>query len=144
MTINWGENDSSRITNTVKQSSWRKLGHIHFLLSLTISWQRPLSYRNQSIDFSPLICSTNQWTGFYMNTASVLKELKLLELEVMRVIRKCSLCSITICKLTRFFPIFSFHLPLEKITRFKRELWEKMICSSSNPSNWVFTAEKSC
>ena len=24
---------------------------------------------------SPLICSTNQWTGFYMITASVMKEL---------------------------------------------------------------------
>ena len=29
-----------------------------------------LSYRNQSID-----CKANQWTGFYMITASVMKEL---------------------------------------------------------------------
>ena len=36
---------------------------------LNLSWQRPLSYRNQSI------CSANQWTGFYMITASVVKEL---------------------------------------------------------------------
>ena len=34
---------------------------------LTLSWRRPLSYRNQSID---------QWTGFYMITASVMKGLK--------------------------------------------------------------------
>ena len=40
---------------------------------LTLSWRRPLPYRNQSID---LLCSTNQWTGFYMITASVVKELK--------------------------------------------------------------------
>ena len=36
----------------------------HFLcFSLTFSWRRP-------------ICSANQWTGFYMITASVLKGLK--------------------------------------------------------------------
>ena len=28
------------------------------------------------IETSPLICSANQWTGFYMITASVMKELK--------------------------------------------------------------------
>ena len=39
---------------------------------LTFSWRRPLSYRNQSI----LISRANQWTGFYMITASVMKELK--------------------------------------------------------------------
>ena len=35
---------------------------------LTLSWRQPLSYRNQS----------NQWTGFYMITASVMKELSIL------------------------------------------------------------------
>ena len=40
---------------------------------LNLSWRGPLSYRNQSID---LICRTNQWTGFYMITASVMKELR--------------------------------------------------------------------
>ena len=40
------------------------------LNTLTLSWQRPLSYRNQSIDLL-----VNQWTGFYMITASVMKEL---------------------------------------------------------------------
>ena len=29
------------------------------------------------IETSPLICSANQWTGFYMITASVMKELRL-------------------------------------------------------------------
>ena len=33
--------------------------------------RRPLSYRNQSIDLQ----RANQWTGFYMITASVMKEL---------------------------------------------------------------------
>ena len=28
------------------------------------------------IETSPLICSANQWTGFYMITASILKGLK--------------------------------------------------------------------
>ena len=43
-----------------------------------LSRRRPLSYRNQSIDLrSPLICGANQWTGFYMITASVLKGLTL-------------------------------------------------------------------
>ena len=28
------------------------------------------------IETSPLICKTNQWTGFYMIMASVMKELK--------------------------------------------------------------------
>ena len=37
---------------------------------LTLSWRRPLSYRNQSIDLR-----ANQWTGFYIITASVMKEL---------------------------------------------------------------------
>ena len=26
------------------------------------------------METNPLICSTNQWTGFYMTTASVMKE----------------------------------------------------------------------
>ena len=30
-----------------------------------------------NIETSQLICSANQWTGFYMITASVIKELKL-------------------------------------------------------------------
>ena len=38
--------------------------------NLTLSWRRPLSCRT-----SPLICSANQWTGFYMIAASVMKEL---------------------------------------------------------------------
>ena len=28
------------------------------------------------IETSPVICSANQWTGFYMITASVMKELR--------------------------------------------------------------------
>ena len=28
------------------------------------------------IETSPLICSANQWTGFYMITVSIIKELK--------------------------------------------------------------------
>ena len=43
---------------------------LHLKNSLTLSWRRPLSYRNQPID---LLAS--QWAGFYMITASVMKEL---------------------------------------------------------------------
>ena len=39
---------------------------------LTLPWRRPLSYRNQSTD---LQSRANQWTGFYMITASVVEEL---------------------------------------------------------------------
>ena len=38
---------------------------------LTLSWQRSLSYRN-----SLLICSANQWTGFYMIEPIVMKEFR--------------------------------------------------------------------
>ena len=38
---------------------------------LILSRWRPMSYRT-----SPLICSANQWIGFYMISASVVKELK--------------------------------------------------------------------
>ena len=34
------------------------------LIRSTLSWRRPLSYRNQSIDLQ--ICRANQWTDFYM------------------------------------------------------------------------------
>ena len=33
------------------------------------------------IEISPLICTSNQWTGFYMITASVMKELRKCEAE---------------------------------------------------------------
>ena len=46
-----------------KSQNNRFLKFIMFFL--TLSWQRPLSYRNQS----------NQWSGFYMITASVTKGL---------------------------------------------------------------------
>ena len=42
-----------------------------FKFLLTLSWRRPLSYRNQSIDLRSKLR-----TGFYMITASVMKELK--------------------------------------------------------------------
>ena len=44
---------------------------------LTLSWRRSLSYRNHSIDLLCLLhwLTPNQWTGFYMITASVMKEL---------------------------------------------------------------------
>ena len=32
------------------------------------------------IETSPLICSANQWTGFYVITASVMKQLKQIKL----------------------------------------------------------------
>ena len=48
----------------------------HCVSILTVSWRRPLSYRNQSIDLQSK--SIYQWTGFYMITASVMKRLRIL------------------------------------------------------------------
>ena len=45
-------------------------------VSLTLSWRGPLSYRNQYID---LQSKANQWAGFYMITAFVMKELTFLD-----------------------------------------------------------------
>ena len=47
--------------------------HFH----LTLSWRRPLLYRNQSIDLQ----SKNQWTGFYMITVPIMKELNVWSVE---------------------------------------------------------------
>ena len=33
------------------------------------------------IETSPLICSANQWTGFYMITATVIKELQYINID---------------------------------------------------------------
>ena len=44
------------------------IGKALFNWILTLPWRGPLSYRNQSID-------ANQWTGFYMITASGMREL---------------------------------------------------------------------
>ena len=52
---------------------WKKIFKLIFIL--TLSWRRPLSYRNQSIDLFRKICGENQWTCFYMITASVMKGL---------------------------------------------------------------------
>ena len=41
-----------------------------FLVFLTLSWRRPLSYRGQSIGLGP-----SHWTGFYMVAASVIRGL---------------------------------------------------------------------
>ena len=43
-----------------------------FNICLTLSWRRFLCHH---IETSPLVCRANQWTGFYMITASVMKEL---------------------------------------------------------------------
>ena len=40
---------------------------------LTLPWRRPLSYYH--IETSPLICRTDQWTGFYMITVAIMKGL---------------------------------------------------------------------
>ena len=76
------------------------------IFELTLSWRRPISFRNQSIDLryhietSPLICSANQWTGFYMISASVMKGL------------------------TYFFPVSPFDAP-ENIRKPKNQIVSK-------------------
>ena len=39
------------------------------------------------METSPLICSANQWTGFYMITASVTKELRPIKQPLSKYIR---------------------------------------------------------
>ena len=61
--------------------------------SLTLSWRRALSFRHQSIDIetSPLICGENQWTGFYMITASIMKRLNSFRKDRFREFVVCNL-----------------------------------------------------
>ena len=56
---------------------------ILILLYLTLSWCRSLSYRNQSIDLS-----ANQWTGFYITGASVMKVIPFYSATQIEMIRK--------------------------------------------------------
>ena len=58
------------------------------ILILTLPWRKPLSYRNQSIDLL-----TNQWTGFYMITSSVIKELSLQLISCQKTCKKDALTS---------------------------------------------------
>ena len=44
------------------------------------------------IETSPLICSANQWTGFYMITASVMKELRKSQISTLRSIHLPCFC----------------------------------------------------
>ena len=61
---------------TLKIKTWTLKNYVsqqflgRFRAHLTLSWWMLLSYRNQSID---LLC--NQWTGFYMIPASIMKGL---------------------------------------------------------------------
>ena len=60
------ENDSKLKKIDKFHSCWARQNKM-----LTLSWLRPISCRNQSIDLG-----SNQWTGFYMISASVMKCLK--------------------------------------------------------------------
>ena len=53
---------------------------LYFQIQIRSSPQKnaQLFHGRYHIDTSPLICSANQWTGFYMITASIMKELKIL------------------------------------------------------------------
>ena len=53
------------------------LWYICLILDHKDSW--PFNFHDGGryhVETSPLICSANRWTGFYMITASVMKELK--------------------------------------------------------------------
>ena len=52
-------------TKIVHIRHWEDILKVSCTFNLTLSWRRPLSYGNQS----------NQWTGFHMITGSVMKEL---------------------------------------------------------------------
>ena len=71
--------------------------------ALTFWWRRPLSYRNQSIDLR-----SNQWTGFYMITASVMKGLSHWYHEL-----KIWSCENTFARISGYtFKIFHWRFPL--------------------------------
>ena len=57
---------------------------------LTLSWRSPYH-----IETSPLICSANQWTGFYMIWTSIMKELSKKILHVIYVEYRAHLVSLT-------------------------------------------------
>ena len=67
-----------QIKNNIRSLRLTGINAKKLMFPLTLSWRRPLTYRNQS--------SANQWTGFYMITASVMKELKITE----AVAQRCS------------------------------------------------------
>ena len=52
-------------TKIVHIRHWEDILKVSCTFNLTLSWRTPLSYGNQS----------NQWTGFHMITGSVMKEL---------------------------------------------------------------------
>ena len=90
--------DFAAILSLVKKVSWmcifftaclfKQIWHKGFtIVFIFISYAFPVYHRTQffaltlsrgryHIETSPLICSANQWTGFYMITASVLNGLK--------------------------------------------------------------------
>ena len=70
----WNEVGICHVINTTQSDDF--INPIQFMefkefREFTLSRRRPLY-----IETSPLIWGTNQWTGFYMITASVMKELK--------------------------------------------------------------------
>ena len=67
-----------QIKNNIRSLRLTGINTKKLMFPLTLSWRMPLSYRNQS--------SANEWTGFYMITASVMKELKMTE----AVAQRCS------------------------------------------------------
>ena len=64
----WEINSKHWISTTANQKKFKISRNEHVMWTCL---RRPLSYRNQSIDLQ----RANQWTGFYMIMASVMKEL---------------------------------------------------------------------
>ena len=57
----------------VRGSLFNKVASVTAWRHLTLSWRRPLSYRNRANQ-----CRANQWTGFHMISAPFTKELTVL------------------------------------------------------------------
>ena len=58
----------------VRGSLFNKVASVTAWRHLTLSWRRPLSYRNRANQ-----CRANQWTGFYMISVPIMKELAVLK-----------------------------------------------------------------
>ena len=65
----------SKVVSSRKCDSFKKL-HTSFIDRTVFASQSFIRLGRYHIETSPLIYSANQWTGFYMITASVMKELK--------------------------------------------------------------------
>ena len=73
------ESDLIRKRRLISTSMMSKSRKQQFQYTMNVQMNTPFNFLDRShchIETSPLIRQANQWTGFYMITASLMKELK--------------------------------------------------------------------